>query len=215
MTRGEMVQHAQEVHSCREVYDVPPAVSAARAWLPLAYDTVIFLMTLWRTLPSIRDRGPGRILHTLLLDGTLYYTVICSANSVLTVMIIRAPPGLKGVAAQLVFLLTVVMTSRVTLNLRKQAELVLNLSCDQHRPCSIYSPTLLTSTSLLRHRQMLFADNPQLRSQCSTVVSSAPTSPISMDADLTDDGQSFGGRLSLNRTCADVESARYGHVLSQ
>ncbi|KAG1743198.1 uncharacterized protein EDB91DRAFT_234437 [Suillus paluster] len=188
-------------------------LSAARAWLPLAYNTVIFVMTLWSILPSIRNREAGCILHILLSDGTLYYTyvcfsiqvnplicwlssVICPANLVLTVMIIRAPPGLKGVAAQLVFLLTVVMTSRVTLNFRKQVELMVN-------------------PSLSGHRQMLFANNPQLRSQCLTVLSSTPTPSISMDTDLTDDAQSFESSLWLNRTCADVESARYEHILFQ
>ncbi|KAG1743492.1 hypothetical protein EDB19DRAFT_2024104 [Suillus lakei] len=133
MARGEMVPLVQQMHSCREVYDLPPydfssrwlTLFAARAWMPLTYDSAIFAMTLWHTLPIVRNKGAGRILLTFLLDGTLYYAVICSANLALTVTIVRAPPGQKGVAVQL----TVVMTSRVTLNLKKQAETpVLNVA---------------------------------------------------------------------------------------
>ncbi|KAG1885251.1 hypothetical protein F4604DRAFT_1676630 [Suillus subluteus] len=97
--------HALYRDSCREIHDFPPyevivlARSATRAWLPLAYDTAIFTLTLWHILPSYHRNGA--VGH----------------SDVLTVMIIRALPGLKGIAAQL----TVVMTSRViTLNLKKQ-----------------------------------------------------------------------------------------------
>ncbi|KAG2340671.1 hypothetical protein BDR05DRAFT_498483 [Suillus weaverae] len=75
--------------------------SAARAWMPLTYDSTIFAMTLWRTLPIVKNKGAGRILLKLLSDGTLYYTIICSANLVLTVIIVRGPPGQNFVAAQL------------------------------------------------------------------------------------------------------------------
>lgn len=52
------------------------ALSAARAWLPLAYDTAIFVLTTWCTLPSIRNREIGRIKPTLLFDGALYYMCV-------------------------------------------------------------------------------------------------------------------------------------------
>lgn len=118
MALGKLVPHAQQIHSCREVYDLPPALSATRAWLPLAYDTAIFIMTLWRTWPSDRSGATSPIFQIFQSDGILYFIVTCSANIVLTAMIVRAPPGLKGIAAKLVFLLTVVMTSRVTLSLK-------------------------------------------------------------------------------------------------
>ncbi|KIK44382.1 hypothetical protein CY34DRAFT_802693 [Suillus luteus UH-Slu-Lm8-n1] len=104
MARSEMVPIAPQIHSCREVHDLPLTLSAARAWMPLAYDSVVFAMTLWRTLPIVLNKGAGRIVIKLLTDGTLYYTVICSANLVLTVMIVREHPGQKGVTAQLVYL---------------------------------------------------------------------------------------------------------------
>lgn len=179
MTLGKIVPYVQQIHSCHEDYDLPLALSVTRAWLPLAYDTAIFVMTLWRTYHR-NEISP--ILPALQSEGILYYIVICSANLVLTVMIVRAPPGLKGVAAQLVFLLTVVMTSRVTLHLKKQVR-------DQ-QPCS---PTV--SRFPPGHQQRFFADHDsQLKLPCSTT----PIPPIPIKLDPTDDTQTFGS--------VDVES---------
>ncbi|KAG1759317.1 hypothetical protein EDD22DRAFT_906629 [Suillus occidentalis] len=201
MARSEMVPITPQIHSCREIHDLPLTLSTARAWMPLIYDSVVFAMTLWRTLPIFLNKGAGRILIKLLTDGTLYYTVMCSANLVLTVMIVRAHPGQKGVAAQLVYLLTVAMTSRVTLNLKKKIDpLVTCTSCEQHRHYSMRSNSLSKSAASLGPWQ---ARNLQLQSQCSTVILCTPMPSVSLDADLADDVQSLGDKLP-NRT--DVES---------
>ncbi|KAG1906798.1 uncharacterized protein F5891DRAFT_1003902 [Suillus fuscotomentosus] len=169
MTLGKIVPYVQQIHSCHEDYDLPLALSVTRAWLPLAYDTAIFVMTLWRTYHR-NEISP--ILPALQSEGILYYIVICSANLVLTVMIVRAPPGLKGV----------VMTSRVTLHLKKQVR-------DQ-QPCS---PTV--SRFPPGHQQRFFADHDsQLKLPCSTT----PIPPIPIKLDPTDDTQTFGS--------VDVES---------
>lgn len=205
MARGGMVSISQQVHSCHGVHDLPLAIIAARAWMPLTYDSSVFAMTLWRTLWN-KEAAPIKL--KMLCNGTLYYTVICPANLALTVMIVRAPPGQKGVAAQLVFLLTVVMTSRVTISLRKPLDSPppLHISCDQQRNYSIHSPTLSKPVAaLLEPRETL---NLQLQPQCSTVDDSS----LLMD---TDDVQFLGDRPP-NRPCADVESQRcYDHDLSQ
>ncbi|KAG1743196.1 uncharacterized protein EDB91DRAFT_1051487, partial [Suillus paluster] len=109
-----------------QVYDVPSCLSlrqsslgssaSASAWLPLLYDTYVFGLTLYRTLPSIRNKEAGHVVRALFADGLLYYSVICTINLILTVMIIRAPEGLRNIAAQYV-----TMMSRITLNLKKQA----------------------------------------------------------------------------------------------
>ncbi|KAG2118521.1 hypothetical protein BD769DRAFT_1390593 [Suillus cothurnatus] len=190
MARGEMVSIVQQIHSCHDVHDLPLTLSAARAWIPLTYDSALFVMTLWRTLPLIQTKGAGL---KLLYDATFYYTVICSANLILTVMIVRAPRGQKGVAAQL----TVAMTSRVTLNLKKQ---IYSTSSDPHRYHSMHSPTLPKSAALLVPWQ---TPNLQLQSQCLTVVPCNPMPFVSMDADLMDDAQSLDDSLP-NRT--DLES---------
>ncbi|KAG2062611.1 hypothetical protein BDR04DRAFT_1123826, partial [Suillus decipiens] len=82
------------------------SIASASAWLPLLYDTYVFVLTLNRTLPAIRNKEAGRVIRTLFADGLLYY---------------RAPVGVKNIAAQLELVLTVTMMSRITLNIKKQA----------------------------------------------------------------------------------------------
>ncbi|KAG2340182.1 hypothetical protein BDR05DRAFT_890453, partial [Suillus weaverae] len=98
------------------------SIASASAWLPLLYDTYVFGLTLNRTFPSIRNKEAGHVLRTLFADGLLYYSVICTINLILTIMIIRAHQGMKNIAAQCAHLhYSVTMMSRITLNLKKQA----------------------------------------------------------------------------------------------
>lgn len=120
LSRAGPVNHPDGVHSCSMVFN-SGNIASASAWLPLLYDTYVFGLTLNRTLPAIRNREAGRVIRTLLADGLLYYSVICSVNLVLTIMIIKAPEGVQNIAAQLELLLTVTMMSRITLNIKKQA----------------------------------------------------------------------------------------------
>ncbi|KAG1781205.1 hypothetical protein EV702DRAFT_1266153 [Suillus placidus] len=113
------VIHADRVHSCTMVFN-SGSIASASAWLPLLYDTYVFGLTLNRTLPSIRNKEAGHVIRTLFEDGLLFYSVICTVNLVLTIMIIRAHEGVKNIAAQLELLLTVTMMSRITLNIKKQ-----------------------------------------------------------------------------------------------
>ena len=47
--------------------------SSASAYLPLLYDTVVVLLTIYRTVGQIRQRTAGKIMRVLLRDGLLYY----------------------------------------------------------------------------------------------------------------------------------------------
>lgn len=50
--------------------------SSASAWLPLLYDTVVLVLTLRRTFPSIWKKGNDSTLYMtkrLLEDGLIYY----------------------------------------------------------------------------------------------------------------------------------------------
>ncbi|TFK38994.1 hypothetical protein BDQ12DRAFT_650639 [Crucibulum laeve] len=108
------------IHACSMIFD--PAISAAAsssAWIPLLYDTIIFGLTLYRTVPPIRREEASYIIKRLLEDGLLYYSVIFSVTLVLTIMILSAPSGTKNIAAQTEQLITVAMMSRITLNLKK------------------------------------------------------------------------------------------------
>ncbi|KAG1822658.1 uncharacterized protein BJ212DRAFT_1540454 [Suillus subaureus] len=102
------------------------SIASATAWLPLLYDTYVFGLTLKRTLPSIRNKEAGYVIRTVFADGLLYYSVICTINLILAIMIVRAQEGVKNIAAQYAYLhyrfhgQQVTMMSRITLNLKKQ-----------------------------------------------------------------------------------------------
>ncbi|KAG1743197.1 uncharacterized protein EDB91DRAFT_1346294 [Suillus paluster] len=117
---GQPVYHPSNVHSCTMVFE-SGKIASASAWLPLLYDTYVFGLTLYRTLPSIRYKEAGYIVRSLFADGLLYYSVICTINLILTIMLIRAPEGVQNIAVQLELCLTVTMMSRITLHIKKQA----------------------------------------------------------------------------------------------
>ena len=48
-------------------------LASASAWLPLIYDTYVFILTSYRTFPMIRNEGAGSVVRTLFADGLLYY----------------------------------------------------------------------------------------------------------------------------------------------
>jgi hypothetical protein len=47
--------------------------ASASAWMPLLYDTIIFGLTLYRTVPPIRREEASYIIKRLFEDGILYY----------------------------------------------------------------------------------------------------------------------------------------------
>ncbi|KAF8230555.1 hypothetical protein L208DRAFT_1363054 [Tricholoma matsutake] len=118
-------------------------IASLWAWIPLVYDTIIFALTLYRTIPPIRRKEPNLIMRRMLEDGILYYSVMFSVTLVLAVMIMAAPPGIKTIAAQYVIffwsetpglnwsgasgrteqLIPVAMMSRITISLRKAGRL--------------------------------------------------------------------------------------------
>ena len=49
------------------------SAASASAWIPLLYDTIIFGLTLYRTVPPICREEASYIIKRLLEDGILYY----------------------------------------------------------------------------------------------------------------------------------------------
>ncbi|EJD42821.1 hypothetical protein AURDEDRAFT_168065 [Auricularia subglabra TFB-10046 SS5] len=102
--------------------------ATASAWLPVIYDAVIFGLTAFKTAHVLRAKhrrasraGGGEwIMRVLLRDGSLYFFVILISNTPLMIMIAVADPGIRNVAAQWEFLITVTMMSRITLSLRRE-----------------------------------------------------------------------------------------------
>ncbi|KAI8986078.1 hypothetical protein BD414DRAFT_515138 [Trametes punicea] len=106
--------------ACTMIFDpdtVKGPIASASAWLPLLYDTIVFVLTIKRTYKGLRNPTVGRIMRILLKEGLLYYSVIFTITLILTLMIVSAPDGLKNVTAHM----TVAMMSRITLHLKKQA----------------------------------------------------------------------------------------------
>lgn len=121
LSHSVAVPHSSFVHSCRmEFSDHVGDLASAWAWVPLGYDTVLFALTLYRTLPSIHNKEAGHIVHTLFINGVLFYSVMCAINLIFTIMVVRAPQGLKNITGQLELVLTVAMMSRITLSLKKE-----------------------------------------------------------------------------------------------
>ncbi|KAJ7751003.1 hypothetical protein DFH07DRAFT_827319 [Mycena maculata] len=123
LTKGEPVKHNPQsgVHACTMIF--PPnlsAIASSTAWLPLLYDSVVFVLTLLKAVPIVGKENGTYMMRRLLEDGLIYYAAIFSVTLVLTIMIVSAPPGLKNIAAQLE-LMSVTMMSRITLNLKKFA----------------------------------------------------------------------------------------------
>ncbi|KAG0704834.1 hypothetical protein DFH29DRAFT_910058 [Suillus ampliporus] len=121
LTRGQAVPHSMYTESCGLEFSVSvTALASAWAWVPLCYDTVVFALTLNRTLPAIKNREAGHIVRTLFADGVLFYSVMCVINLIFTIMVVRAPPGLKYITGQLELILPVLIMSRITLSLKKE-----------------------------------------------------------------------------------------------
>ncbi|KAF5340670.1 hypothetical protein D9611_007450 [Ephemerocybe angulata] len=125
MTRSQRVFHnpISGVRACTMIFDPSiSAIASSSAWLPLLYDTAVLGLTVFRTLPSLKNRKTPYIMKRLFQDGLIYYSAIFAVTLVLTLMIISAPEGLKNITAQLELLLTVAMMSRITINLKKSAK---------------------------------------------------------------------------------------------
>ncbi|KAJ3801995.1 hypothetical protein GGU11DRAFT_805601 [Lentinula aff. detonsa] len=107
MSTGIPVQHHPNITSCTMIFGEKDSVaSSSSAWLPLLYDTVVLILTLRATIPSVRNAQGSTtiyIMKQLLKDGLMYYGVIFAVTLVLTVMIIDAGSGLKNITAQLEF----------------------------------------------------------------------------------------------------------------
>ncbi|KAH7104378.1 hypothetical protein BKA62DRAFT_505116 [Auriculariales sp. MPI-PUGE-AT-0066] len=97
----------------------------ASAYFPIIYDTVIFGLTLFKTVSVLRNRRnkPAQgdwIMRALLKDGALFYFVMLLSNIPLVIMIATAEPGIRNIAAQWEFLITVTLMCRITLSLRRE-----------------------------------------------------------------------------------------------
>ncbi|CAE6502391.1 unnamed protein product [Rhizoctonia solani] len=96
---------------------------AAAFWLaPLATDSVILALTVVKSLQYIyKTNYRVPLINVILRDGILYFTVILSANLLNCLVYYLAPPSLQVVGASFSQIITVVMISRLQLNLRSES----------------------------------------------------------------------------------------------
>ncbi|THH14733.1 hypothetical protein EW146_g5635 [Bondarzewia mesenterica] len=89
----------------------------------LGYDSLIFLLTITRTMYMHwmhKGAGPGTrtLVDKLIRDGAAYFAAIFTMNLTWVLMIMYAPTGLRGIASVPSSCVTTVMITRITLNLR-------------------------------------------------------------------------------------------------
>ncbi|KAA1473149.1 hypothetical protein DENSPDRAFT_839588 [Dentipellis sp. KUC8613] len=98
--------------------DVRQGHQIAVAWSAfLAFDTIIFILTMWRVFTiGLARRQP--LLQALLRDGILYYIVLLGANLFNIILLLRETPVLKGMMTTASNVLSVTIISRLMLNIR-------------------------------------------------------------------------------------------------
>lgn len=127
LSNGQPVQHNGVLRPCTMIFSSRLRIwASASAWLPLFYDTVVLGLTLYRSIEiKLMGTFKSHIMDALLNEGLRYYSVICSINLILVIMIEKARPGLQNITAQLELLFTVAMMSRITLDFKEESEKVI------------------------------------------------------------------------------------------
>ncbi|GAB1520962.1 hypothetical protein RhiTH_004051 [Rhizoctonia solani] len=92
-------------------------------WLaPLATDSLVFLLTVFKSLGYIyKTKCRVPLIHVILRDGILYFAIILFANLLNCFLYYLAPPSIKVIGASFSQIITVVMISRLQLNLRSES----------------------------------------------------------------------------------------------
>jgi len=98
-----------------------PDMDTAYLSMAIAFDSIVFTLTLASTISINRLRPKTLLLQTIQRDGTLYFCVILSGNVAWMALALDARPGLKLMNAQPSMILTSIMINRLTLSLREAA----------------------------------------------------------------------------------------------
>jgi len=83
----------------------------------LAFDTLVFTLTVYKSL-SLRRESGSSLLSLMLRDGSVYYGVMVASNVANILTYLYCGIFTRGVATTLVNVLSSVMITRLTLNLR-------------------------------------------------------------------------------------------------
>ncbi|KAJ7637242.1 hypothetical protein DFH06DRAFT_1219192 [Mycena polygramma] len=122
-----------------------PKMDTAYLSTSIAFDCIVFAVTIACTVNSHSYRSPSSILQTIRWDGTLYFCVILSGNVVWMALAINARPGLKLMNAQPSMYLTSIMINRLTLSVRKTAMQSAESPTTIEWPSAVFERHLATS----------------------------------------------------------------------
>ncbi|KAF5325332.1 hypothetical protein D9619_009946 [Psilocybe cf. subviscida] len=86
---------------------------------PLCTDSVIFAMTVWRSVGYRKKYGRFKTIDMILRDGSVYFLVIFSVNLMNCLIYLFAPSDLRALGARFSQTLTSILISRLQLNLRQ------------------------------------------------------------------------------------------------
>ncbi|TBU38854.1 hypothetical protein BD309DRAFT_483972 [Dichomitus squalens] len=97
----------------------------AVAWsVSLAYDALMFALTLYKTLHAVYNRATRSSLSTLLLrDGAFYFGILllCNVANILTLILPQLPPPLRGISVNRTTTISTSLMARLMLNIRDPA----------------------------------------------------------------------------------------------
>ncbi|KAJ7037623.1 hypothetical protein C8F04DRAFT_1091909 [Mycena alexandri] len=86
--------------------------------LSLAFDTLVFLTTVYVTVKSARSYHFIPLMKVIQRDGIMYFLVLFSSNLIWVLLLIYAPPALKFIHNQPAMIISAIMVNRITLNLK-------------------------------------------------------------------------------------------------
>ncbi|RDB20004.1 hypothetical protein Hypma_012883 [Hypsizygus marmoreus] len=86
--------------------------------MPLVYDTVTFILTLYKTIEYWRQRIDSPILTLLFRDGLAYFAAIFTMNLVNVVLFVTQNTTLQAINLPATLMLNILMSCRLVLNLR-------------------------------------------------------------------------------------------------
>ncbi|KAI0271167.1 hypothetical protein BGY98DRAFT_204449 [Russula aff. rugulosa BPL654] len=137
MKRSQLYPLLEDVPSTRRIHGMWPILgvirhpvdttdhpchrgrSTAVAWAgALAFDTVIFFLTLYKAFKI--GRGV-KLLHVIVRDGTMYFSALSLMNLGNIMNLLFAPPLLKTSITSYANVLATILVNRLVLNLRERA----------------------------------------------------------------------------------------------
>ncbi|KAF8076748.1 hypothetical protein FPV67DRAFT_430605 [Lyophyllum atratum] len=86
--------------------------------MPLAFDTVTFVMTLYKSIEHWRNKVTSSTLALLFRDGLIYFAAIFTMNLLTVVLFVTQSETLQAINLPATLMLNIIMSCRLVLNLR-------------------------------------------------------------------------------------------------